>query len=415
MFDSAKAIADFIRFPSISADPSAREGMQGAIDFLVRLLREAAGCDSVEVAPTAGHPCVIGKRGGDPAWPHLVIYGHYDVQPPDPLGEWESAPFDPVIRNGLMYGRGVADDKGPLMVHIAALANILARRPDLPLRVTFIVEGEEEIGSPNLAALMEERRAELRGDMVLMSDTGCMGIDDAAITTGLRGLCCLEVKLQALAQDVHSGFHGGPVMNPIRALAALCATLHDEEGRVNIPGFYDDVSAPQQWERDELLRLGWTDEFYKNMLGVKELFPLPGYTAFEARCMAPTLEYNGISGGYQGPGSKTIIPARASAKISCRLVPDQKADKMLELVEKTLYERCPKGVTMTIERQHGGDPYISLPPHKSGEAGGTVKAAAFAEADAAIREVFGSAPTTCARAAACRSSPTSAASSAWTR
>jgi len=391
MFDTVKAIAGFTRHASVSADPEAREGMEGAVKYLSALLRDNTGCE-VEVVQTAGHPVVLGRRRGKPEWPHIVIYGHYDVQPPDPLDEWTSEPFEPVVRDGVMYGRGTSDDKGPMMVHIAALANVLERRPDLPLRITFMIEGEEEIGSPSLAAVMKARTDSLRGDFLLMSDTTSVGIDDESITTGLRGMSALEVRLKGPGQDLHSGFHGGSVMNPIRALAALCASLHDADGRVNIPGFYDDVVPPADWEREELARLNRDPEDYRKLLGVPELCPPPDYDVFESRCFGPTLEFNGITGGYQGPGSKTIIPARASVKISCRLVPDQKADRILELVEKTLRERCPRGVTMEIERQHGGDPYVVLPPHKSGEAIGTPKAVAFKAADEAIREVFGSAP-----------------------
>jgi acetylornithine deacetylase/succinyl-diaminopimelate desuccinylase-like protein len=391
MFDAEKAIAEFVRFPSVSADPTQKAGMDGAAQYLATLLREQIGC-AVEIVQTPNHPVVIGRRTGDPKWPHVVIYGHYDVQPPDPLGEWHTSPFEPVIKGDLMFGRGTSDDKGPLMVHIAALANLLARRPDLPLRVTFLVEGEEEVGSMSLPAVMEAHKDTLCGDFILMSDTGCVGLDDASITTGLRGMACLEVRLKGPSQDLHSGFHGGPVMNPIRALTALCASLHDADGRVNIPGFYDAVELPEPWERDELKRLGNDVAAYGKLLGVSEFCPPKGFDVFESRCFAPTLDFNGITGGYQGPGSKTIIPARASVKISCRLVPAQESAKIMDLLEKTLRERCPKGVAMEIERQHGGDPYVVLPPHKSGKTENTPRSRAFAAADKAIREIFGNAP-----------------------
>ena len=391
MFDTEKAVADFIRFGSVSADPAAKAGMDGAVRYLSGLLKSACGC-AVEVVETPKHPVVIGRRPGRPEWPHVVVYGHYDVQPPDPLSEWETPPFEPIVRGGKMYGRGVADDKGPMMVHIAALSRLLAENPDFPVRVTFMIEGEEEIGSMSLAAVMEANKSSLAGDFILMSDTGCVGLDDASITTGLRGMACLEVRLKGPAQDLHSGFHGGPVVNPIRALAALCASLHDERGRVAIPGFYDAVALPAEWERAELRRLGGDVEGYKKLLGVTDFAPAQGYDVFESRCFAPTLEFNGITGGYQGPGSKTIIPSKASVKISCRLVPDQKSAEILALVEKTLYARCPKGVAMEIERQHGGDPYVVLPPHLSGTPASGPKARAFAAADRAVREVFGNPP-----------------------
>jgi acetylornithine deacetylase/succinyl-diaminopimelate desuccinylase-like protein len=391
MFDSEKAIAEFVKFPSVSADPSQKAGMDGAANYLSTLLREKLGC-AVEIVQTPGHPVVLGRRRGDPKWPHVVIYGHYDVQPPDPLDEWHTKPFEPVVKNGIMFGRGTSDDKGPLMVHVAALANVLERRPDLPLNITFLVEGEEEVGSNNLPAVMAARKKELSGDFILMSDTGSAGLDDETITTGLRGMACLEMTLFGPRQDLHSGTHGGPVMNPIRALAALCASLHDADGRVNIPGFYDEVIPPEEWEREEIRRVGLDVATYKAQLGVPDFAPQQGSDVFEARCFWPTLEYNGISGGYQGQGSKTIIPAKASVKISCRLVPAQDSAKIMDLLENTIRARCPKGVRMEIERQHGGDPYVVLPPHMSGKSDGSPKARAFAAADKSVREVFGKAP-----------------------
>ena len=391
MFDAVKATADFIRFRSVSADPAEKAGMDGAVTYLSNLLHDECGCE-IEVVPTSQHPVVIGRRGGDPSWPHVVIYGHYDVQPVDPLNEWHSEPFEPVIRDGIMYGRGVADDKGPLMVHIAAVANLIKRRPNLPLSITFLVEGEEEVGSPNLTVVMEANKASLKGDFVLMSDTGCEGVDEPTITTGLRGMACVEARITGPRQDIHSGIHGGPVMNPIRALTEICASLHDADGHINIPGFYDGITEPTQWERDELKRLDNNEEAYKKQIGVDAFCPEKGFDVFESLCLAPTLEFNGISGGYQGPGSKTIIPARASVKISCRLVPGQISADILALVEKTLIERCPKGVAIEVERQHCGDPYIVIPPHISGKGIDTPQGRAFAAVDKASREVFGKAP-----------------------
>jgi acetylornithine deacetylase/succinyl-diaminopimelate desuccinylase-like protein len=391
MFDAEKAVADFVRFGSVSADPSAKAGMDGAVRFLSELLRRHCGCE-VEVVPTPGHPVVIGRRGGDPAWPHVVVYGHYDVQPQDPLDEWNTPPFEPVVKNGFMYGRGTADDKGPLMVHIAAFAKLLEADPGFPVRATFLVEGEEEVGSVNLAAVMEAKKEELAGDFVLMSDTNNAGPDDATITTGLRGLACLEVILRGPKQDLHSGINGGPVMNPIRALAKLCAGLHDEKGRVTIPGFYDAVRPALDWEKAELARMGDDVEAYKKLLGVPAFVTPEGYGVFESRSFGPTLEYNGITGGYQGPGSKTIIPAKASVKISCRLVPDQKGEAILDLVDKAIRERCPQGVTMEIIHHSAGDPYVVLPPHLSGEGLDSAKARAFAAADREVRASFGNPP-----------------------
>jgi acetylornithine deacetylase/succinyl-diaminopimelate desuccinylase-like protein len=391
MFDPIKAISEFVSHPSVSADPQAREGMEGSVKFLSQLLARQCGCE-VEVVKTPKHPVVIGRRKGDPSWPHVVIYGHYDVQPADPLGEWRSEPFKTVVKNGIIYGRGVADDKGPLMVHIAALSNLLAKHPDLPLRVTFLVEGEEEIGSPHLAGVMEKYKDSLKGDFVLVSDTGAVSVDEEIIMTGMRGLTCLEVRLYGPSHDLHSGLYGGPVMNPIRALAELCASLHDADGRVNIPGFYTGMLPPADWERAERKRLGENEETYMQEIGVNALCPPKGIGPFDSLSFYPTLEFNGITGGYQGPGSKTIIPAKASAKISCRLVPGQTAEGIAKLVEKTLRERCPKGVRIEVEREHGGDPYLVVPPHLSGKRTDTPKTRAFEACDAAIREVFGNPP-----------------------
>jgi acetylornithine deacetylase/succinyl-diaminopimelate desuccinylase-like protein len=391
MFDVNKAISEFVSHPSVSADPQAAEGMHGAVRYLSTLLHDHCGCD-VEVVKTPRHPVVIGRRKGDPSWPHVVIYGHYDVQPADPIAEWRSHPFETVVKDGVIYGRGVADDKGPLLVHIAAVARLFERRPDLPLNVTFLVEGEEEIGSPNLTTVMEAYKDSLKGDFVLMSDTGAVSVDEEIITTGLRGLICLEVRLHGPSHDLHSGLYGGPVMNPIRALAKLCASLHDENGRVNIPGFYDGIEPPAEWEKEELRRMNDDEASYKAKIGVSTLCPPKGVDPFEALCFLPTLEFNGITGGYQGPGSKTIIPAKASVKISCRLVPGQTTDGIASLLEKTLRQRCPEGVRIEVEREHGGDPYMVLPPHLAGRMENSPKSRAFDECDKAIRDVFGVAP-----------------------
>lgn len=391
MFDVVKAISEFVSHPSVSADPQAIEGMHGAVNFLSGLLRDHCGCE-VEVVKTPRHPVVIGRRKGNPEWPHVVIYGHYDVQPADPIAEWRSHPFETTVKDGVIYGRGVADDKGPLMVHIAALARLLERRPDLPLNITFLVEGEEEIGSPNLATVMEAYKESLSGDFVLMSDTGAASVDEEIITTGLRGLTCIEVRLHGPSHDLHSGLYGGPVLNPIRALAKLCASLHDEDGRVNIPGFYDGIELPAEWERKELHRMNDDEASYRAKIGVSALCPPKGVDPFESLCFLPTLEFNGITGGYQGPGSKTIIPSKASVKISCRIVPGQTSGGIASLVEKTLRLRCPDGVRIEVEREHGGDPYMVLPPHMDGRNENTPKSRAFDECDKAIKDVFGSAP-----------------------
>ena len=393
MFDPVKALAEFVSHPSVSTDPSAGAGMAGARDFIAGLLRNELGCE-VEIIDTPLHPVVLGRRPGRPEWPHLIIYGHYDVQPADPLELWDSPPYETVVRNGRIYGRGTADNKGPQLVHIAAAARLLERRPDLPLRLTFLIEGEEEIGSPSFAEVLETHREKLSADMVLLSDSSSLGVDDFVVTTGLRGIVCMEVTLSGPKGDLHSGLHGGPVVNPIRALIELCASLHHKDGRVNVPGFYDDVIQPQDWEREELAQLGQTEEEYAAQLGVPCFSPPPGLNPFEATRFVPTLEYNGIKGGYQGEGSKTIIPSKASVKISCRLVANQEPKRIYDLVAFTLQQRCPKGVRIDIVPQHDGRPYMVVPPHKPGAPKDAPKAlaSAFRAADAAIRQHVGKPP-----------------------
>lgn len=392
MFDVVSAISEFVRYPSVSADPEAKEAVAEAARYLAELLRKYCGC-AVELVPTKKHPVVIARRGGDASWPHVVIYGHYDVQPADPVGLWETKkPFEPFVRGDKMFGRGAADDKGPMMVHVAALANLLERRPDLPLRVTFMIEGEEEIGSPNLASVMMAYRESLSGDFLLMSDTTCDGLDDPCITAGLRGLAALEVRLKGPSQDLHSGLFGGPVMNPIRALTALCASLFDADGRVNVPGFYDGVKEPESWELAELERRGLNEATFMAQAGVSAFSPMKGAGVFESLFFWPTLEFNGISGGYEGPGGKTIIPSTASVKISCRIVPGQDAERILGLLEIALRERCPAGIEISFERQGTGDACIIVPPHLAGKEDDTPLARAFAAADRASQVVFGKSP-----------------------
>lgn len=393
MFDPLQAIQDYVRFPSVSTDPSAKPGMKGAQDFIASLLRDQLGC-TVDVVETPLHPVVLGRRPGKPEWPHVVIYGHYDVQPADPLELWETPPWDPQIRNGRIYGRGAADNKGPQMVHIAAAARLLSKHPDLPLRMTFLIEGEEEIGSPSFAGFLEKYREQLRGDFVLLSDSSSLSTEDIVVTVGLRGIVCLEVRLTGPKSDLHSGLHGGPVVNPATALMQLCASLHDADGRVNIPGFYDDVIQPEDWEREELAQLNLSEENYARQLGVSRLSPPPGLNAFEATRFAPTLEFNGIGSGYQGEGSKTIIPSKAFAKISSRIVANQEPARIRDLIIQTLEQRCPKGLKMEIVEQHNGRSYSVVPPDRPNTPKDQPEtlARAFRAADRAIARYFGKRP-----------------------
>jgi acetylornithine deacetylase/succinyl-diaminopimelate desuccinylase-like protein len=393
MFDPVEKLKEFIRHPSVSADPAFKAGMKGALDFTSGLLTSIGF--KVEVVKTDLHPIILATRGDNPAWPHVVIYGHYDVQPADPLNLWASPAFEPEIRGNRLYGRGAADNKGPLMVHIAAVAKLLERRPDLPLRITFLIEGEEEMGSPSFPKFLEAYGERLKqADLVYLSDTLLPREDQVVITCGLRGLVLCDVVVTGAKSDLHSGLHGGVLRNPIQAISELCASLHTPDGRVAIDGFYDDVMPVEPWERAEIAKLGADTEEYRKFLGIQAFHTPPGYTPFEAIRVLPTLEFNGIGGGYQGEGSKTVIPSKAFVKISCRLVANQTPEKIRALLYAAIRERMPKDVTFEIIDQHTGTPYVVVPPDRSNtpKNQSPVLAKAFRAADAVIADVFGKPP-----------------------
>lgn len=393
MFDPVEKLKEFIRHPSISADSQAKAGMQGAQKFVSDLL--GAMGFKVDVVKTELHPIILASRGDNPAWPHVLIYGHYDVQPADPLNLWTTPPFEPTIRGNRIYGRGAADNKGPLMSIITAVAQLLEATPGLPLRITFLIEGEEEMGSPSFPKFLESHKARLKtADFVYLSDTALPTPDQVVITCGLRGLALFDVHVTGAKGDLHSGLHGGVLLNPIQALAEMIATLHTADGRVNVPGFYDDVLDVHPWERDELKKLGADEKAYKEFLGIDTFYTTPGFTPFEALRFQPTLEFNGIGGGYQGEGTKTVIPSKAFAKISCRLVPNQNPDKIKKLVIDAIRARAPKGVKIDFVDQHKGDPYVVVPPGRSNtpKDQSPVLAKAFRAADTAVSEVWGRPP-----------------------
>jgi acetylornithine deacetylase/succinyl-diaminopimelate desuccinylase-like protein len=392
MFDPVEQLKEFVRHPSVSTDSKYREGMRGAQEFVSGLLRSLGF--AVEVVKTDLHPIILAQRVGDPAWPHVIIYGHYDVQPPDPLSLWRTPPFEPTERDGRLWGRGTADNKGPLMVHLTAVGRLLEKHPDLPLRITFVIEGEEETGSPSFLPFLQAYKDRLKADLVFLSDTGIPREDQVVITCGLRGLVLFDIEVTGARTDLHSGLHGGVLRNPIQALAELCATLHTPDGRVNIPGFYDDVLDVEPGERDELLRLGTREDEYREFLGIPAFHTPPGYTPFEAVRFLPTLEFNGIGGGYQGEGSKTVIPSKAFVKISCRLVPNQTPEKIRPLLYAALRARMPADVTFRIIDQHDAIPYIVVPPGRSNTPANqpALLARAFRAVDTAVTAVFGRAP-----------------------
>ena len=364
MFDPVEKLKEFIRHPSVSADSKFREGMRGAQNFVSELLGSMGF--SVEVVATDLHPIILASRGTNPAWPHVVVYGHYDVQPADPLNLWTTPAFEPTVRGNRIYGRGAADNKGPLMTNITAIARLLEKHPDLPLRITFLIEGEEEMGSPSFPKFLEKYQDRLReADFVYLSDTALPNEQQVVLTCGLRGLTLFDVQITGAKGDLHSGLHGGVLRNPIQALAEIMATLHTPDGRVNVPGFYDDVLDVQPWERDELKKLGADEKAYAEFLGIDTFYTTPGFSPFESARFQPTLEFNGIGGGYQGEGTKTVIPSKAFAKISCRLVPNQQPDKIKKLVMDAIRARTPKGVKLEFIDQHKGDPYVVVPPGRS--------------------------------------------------
>jgi len=393
MFDPVEKLKEFIRHPSVSTDPKFHEGMKGAREFMVGLLTSMGF--GVEVVPTAKHPIILAQRGGDASWPHVIIYGHYDVQPADPLDLWQTPPFEPTIRGNRLYGRGAADNKGPLLANVAAVASLLEKHPKVPLRLTFLIEGEEEMGSPSFHTFLEKYSGRLKeADFVFLSDTALPNEQQVIITAGLRGLALFDVIVTGAKGDLHSGLHGGVLRNPIQALAEICATLHLPDGRVNVPGFYDDVTEPEAWERAELAKLKGDPKAYAEFLGIDTFYTPPGYGPFEAIRFQPTLEFNGIGGGYQGEGTKTVIPSKAFVKISCRLVPGQRPGKIKELVIAAIRARAPKGVKLEFVDQHDGEPYVVVPPGRPNTPPdqSPVLARAFRATDAAVAEFWGRPP-----------------------
>lgn len=388
-----EALKEYIRFPSVSTDPAYAEGMRGAREYAASLLEQLGF--TVEVVATDLHPILLAERLGSPDWPHVVLYGHYDVQPADPFALWTDAPFEPTERDGRLYGRGTADNKGPTIVHMAALSRVLEENPDLPLNITYVIEGEEEIGSPSMPKFFDQYAARLsKADFMLVSDTGSPNTEQIVITTALRGLVDFEIKLRGAKVDLHSGIHGGAVYNPLQALMEICASLHNPDGSVNVPGFYDDVLPVFDWERDELKRYPETVESYRQMLDVPAFYPANGLSPLEAVRFGPTLEFNGIGGGYQGEGSKTVIPSEAFAKITCRLVSNQDPGKIKQQLIATIKERCPDGVRLTFRDGGIAEAYLVVPPERPNTPADqpAALARAFKAADVAIGDQFGRAP-----------------------
>ncbi len=381
------AVADlvqFLRFPSVSTDPTKAGATSECADWLVTKLT-GMGLKT-EKHPTPGHPVVVARNEHQEGRPTVMIYGHYDVQPADPLDLWKTPPFEPHIDGGVIYARGSTDNKGQILAHIIGVQEALAADGDLPVNLIFVIEGEEEIGSPNLGAFLREHRDELACDYVAVSDTGMVGRGQPTFSYGLRGIAAMELTMTGPAVDLHSGIYGGAVANPATALARLLATLHDADGHVVVEGFYDAVRPLQGWERDAWAKLPFNDKTVLELTGSPTLFGEPEFTAVE-RCYArPTAEINGFGAGYQGEGSKTIIPSKAMAKLTFRLVPDQSPEKIAKLVETHLKKHCPAGVELTVKTGHSGNPYITDPHSAAGKAAQRALRATFDKEPTLIRE-----------------------------
>lgn len=350
-------LRELLRIPSISTLPEHRDDMAGAAQWLCDRL-SASGIQA-EVIQTAGHPLVYGEWLDAPGKPTVLIYGHYDVQPVDPLDLWETPPFEPAIRNGNIYARGASDDKGQTLTMIAAAESWLQGSGTLPINLKFLIEGEEEAGGAAVTAYLAEQRNRLQADVALVADSGMFAPDVPTLETGLRGIVYTEVQARGAAQDLHSGLYGGVAPNPLNALAHVIAGLKDLNGRITIPGFYDDVYMPEQEIRDSWRDLPFDEEAYRrDELGSTALVGEQGYTPIERTWARPTLDVHGIVGGFVGDGAKTVIPAAATAKISMRIVPAQQADKIFALFERRVLELTPPGIELSVRLHHTGDPVL---------------------------------------------------------
>ena len=346
-----------LRIPSVSAKGEHREDMIKCAEAVKARLLEA-GADKAEIYPTEGHPIVYAEKIIDPSKPTVLVYGHYDVQPPEPLDLWKSPPFEPTIVDGKIFARGSCDDKGQMYMHVKAL-EILVQTNTLENNIKFCIEGEEEIGSPNLGKFVATHKDLLKADCVLISDSAMISLDTPSIDIGVRGLSYIEVEVTGPNRDLHSGVYGGAVGNPITILAQMIASLHDENNHVTIPGFYDDVVVSSEAERKLMAEAPFDEKEYKEELGVAELWGEKGYTSNERTGIRPTIELNGIWGGYMGEGAKTVLPAKAFAKISARLVPNQTTDKITDLLINHLKKIAPPSVTIKASLHHGGEPYMT--------------------------------------------------------
>jgi acetylornithine deacetylase/succinyl-diaminopimelate desuccinylase-like protein len=378
-------LVELLRIPSISADPLHKEDLKKTAEWIKNALIEI-GCSSVQIYDTEGHPIVYGEILVSEKAPTVLVYGHYDVQPPDPLELWESPPFEPVIKKtnlhpkGAIFARGACDDKGQMLMHIKAI-ELLNKSNTLKNNIKFIIEGEEEVGSDHLEKFITDHKSMLQSDIILISDTGINSIENPAITTGLRGLSYMEVSITGPNRDLHSGLYGGTVANPINVLCDMIASLHDKNKKVKIPGFYDQVEEISESERRKMNENGTDANSFKASIGIEAVMGEKGFTTLDRRSIRPTLDVNGIWGGYTGEGAKTVISSQAHAKISMRLVPHQDWENISKLFEQHFKEIAPKGVKVEVTTHHGGNAYVT-----------PTNSFAYKAAENAYKDVFGVVP-----------------------
>ncbi len=372
-------LVDLLRIPSVSTDAEYKDDVLKAADFIKNKLIEA-GAEKVEVCETKGYPIVYGEKIVDDKLPTVLVYGHYDVQPADPLELWHSPPFEPVVKDGLVIARGAADDKGQVYMHVKAFESMMNTN-SLACNIKFMIEGEEEIGSDNLGPFLEANKERLSADVVLVSDTAMLSNEAPSITMGLRGLSYVEVEVTGPNRDLHSGIYGGAVANPINALAEMIASLKDENNRITIPGFYDDVIELTPEERIGLNAAPFDEEEYKADLEIDDVAGEKTYTTLERASIRPTLDVNGIWGGYTAPGAKTVLPSKAYAKISMRLVPGQSSDKITKLFSDHFKTLAPDGIKVKVKPHHGGEPAVT-----------PTDSVAYKAAEMAVEEAFGKKP-----------------------
>jgi acetylornithine deacetylase/succinyl-diaminopimelate desuccinylase-like protein len=372
-------LLELLKIPSVSARTENRNDMVKCAEAVKQRLLDA-GADHAEIIPTDGHPIVYGEKIIDPEKPTVLVYGHYDVQPADPLELWNSGPFEPVIKDGKIYARGACDDKGQFYMHVKAL-EMMVKTNTLATNIKFCLEGEEEVGSPNLGKFVASNKEQLKADVILISDTAMISMENPSIDTGVRGLSYIEVEVTGPNRDLHSGVYGGAVANPITILAKMIASCHDENNHITIPGFYHDVVASTTEERKKLAAAPFSEDEFKKDLGISALWGEKGYTTNERTGIRPTLELNGIWGGYTGEGSKTVLPSKATAKISARLVPNQSSEKITAILLDYFKSIAPEGVTVKVMEHHGGEPYMT-----------PIDSNAYKAAAAAIKDTFGKDP-----------------------